>query len=168
MADKKFSDLVANADTNLAVAAVGDYLLIYDISEPLDVNKIKVISIADFQDSIKAPVITARQGGSATINSTPGTTNYVPVSNDIQIGSANVAFVAGTYGGQSSITFPHEFTYAPIVLAFILAGTQNGSYSTVLTTNQVTKSGFNAIINNYTAQSGAWNQTVFWIAILAL
>jgi hypothetical protein len=58
MADKKFSDLVANADTNLAVAAVGDYILIYDISEPLDINKIKVISVADF---MKLTTETGRQ-----------------------------------------------------------------------------------------------------------
>ena len=168
MADKKFSDLVANPDTNLAVAAVGDYLLIYDISEPLDVNKIKVISIANLAEAVKLPIITARQGGSVTDCSMPGTTNYIPALTDIQIGSANVPFVITTYGGQTWVTFPHEFAYPPIVLAFLLAGTQNGSYSTVLTTNQVSKSGFYAIINNYTAQSGAWNQTVFWIAILAL
>src|ERR1035437_1690504 len=58
MANKKMSDLAANPDTTLTAVAVGDYILIYDISEPLDVNKIKVITQADF---LKLTTETARQ-----------------------------------------------------------------------------------------------------------
>jgi hypothetical protein len=58
MATKKFSQLIAEPNTNLSVTAVGDYLLIYDASEPLDIYKIKVVSI---QDLIKFTAETARQ-----------------------------------------------------------------------------------------------------------
>ena len=58
MVIRKFSELIADGDTNLAITAVGDYLLIYDVSEPLDVNKVKVVSI---QDLMKFTTETARQ-----------------------------------------------------------------------------------------------------------
>lgn len=58
MATRDFSDLIAEPNTNLAAAAVGDYILIYDASEPLDIYKIKVISI---QDVLKLTTETARQ-----------------------------------------------------------------------------------------------------------
>lgn len=116
MADKKFTDLVANADTNLTVAAVGDYLLIYDVSEPLDINKIKVISIDDFQDSIKTPIITARQGGDGTDWSIPGTTNYtisdVPL---IFLGKLQLS-LSGASGIGQGIYFPSAFATKPFVL----------------------------------------------------
>ncbi len=58
MANIKMSDLAGNADTLLTAVAVGDYVLVYDISEPLDTNKIKVITVADF---IKLVTETGRQ-----------------------------------------------------------------------------------------------------------
>jgi len=47
MANIKFSDLAINPDTLLELPASGDYVLIYDVSEPLDINKIKVIAYDD-------------------------------------------------------------------------------------------------------------------------
>jgi hypothetical protein len=58
MTTRDFSDLIAEPNTNLTAAAVGDYILIYDASEPLDIYKIKVISI---QDVLKLTTETARQ-----------------------------------------------------------------------------------------------------------
>lgn len=58
MANVKMSDLVADPDTLLSAVATGDYILIYDISEPLDAQKIKVIAVADFLNLVTE---TARQ-----------------------------------------------------------------------------------------------------------
>jgi len=58
MVIRKFSELIASGDTTLTATAVGDYLLIYDASEPLDINKVKVVSIAD---ALKLATETARQ-----------------------------------------------------------------------------------------------------------
>jgi hypothetical protein len=58
MAIKKFSELIADENTVLTATAIGDYVLIYDASEPLDIYKVKVISIADF---MKLSTETGRQ-----------------------------------------------------------------------------------------------------------
>jgi hypothetical protein len=67
MATKSFSDLIADEDTTLTATAVGDYILIYDTSEPLDINKVKVISIADFlklqTETARQPIVTGQAAG---------------------------------------------------------------------------------------------------------
>jgi len=67
MVIRKFSELIADGDTNLAITAVGDYLLIYDVSEPLDVNKVKVVSIQDLMkfttETARQPMVTGQAAG---------------------------------------------------------------------------------------------------------
>jgi hypothetical protein len=67
MTTRNFSDLIANENTNLTATAIGDYLLIYDASEPLDVNKIKVVSIADLMklttETARQPIVTEQAAG---------------------------------------------------------------------------------------------------------
>lgn len=167
MADKKFSGLVANPDTNLAVAAVGDYLLIYDISEPLDINKIKVISIADFQDSIKVPNITTRQGGSAVDWNVPGSTNYtITIPSLIKIGSYHFS-MTNTRGQGQAITFNTQFSVKPI----ILTGAELVSGDTSLYKNScaedITENGFTLWLQ-LTGNAPASPPVVidvFWLAI---
>jgi hypothetical protein len=67
MANIKFSDLAVNPDTLLETPASGDYVLIYDVSEPLDINKIKVIAYDDLvnlaaQSALQA-LVTGQEAG---------------------------------------------------------------------------------------------------------
>jgi hypothetical protein len=165
MADKKFSDLVANPDTNLAVAAVGDYLLIYDISEPLDINKIKVISVADlFAGQLE---MTKRQGGSATDFSLRGNTDYtLSVPPLIQFGSKEVPFTINEKTGSATVTFETAFAYRPIIfVTFSGTGQTTGTDATVAYAGQIETTYFTARIKNATTQLSAHAQTVHWIAI---
>jgi hypothetical protein len=67
MANKGMADLAASDDTKLTAVAVGDYVLVYDISEPLDVNKIKVITTANFlklaTESARQALVTSQAAG---------------------------------------------------------------------------------------------------------
>ncbi len=66
MANIKFSDLAVNPDTLLETPASGDYVLIYDVSEPLDINKIKVIAYDDLVNLAAQSALQALVSGQAT------------------------------------------------------------------------------------------------------
>lgn len=63
---------------------------------------------------------TARQGGSASVFSTAGTSNYTPANVSVQAGVMTLAGGAGT-----AVTFPSAFSQAPIVL--VTADTTSGT-----------------------------------------
>lgn len=65
MANIKFSDLAINPDTLLETPASGDYVLIYDVSEPLDINKIKVIAYDDLVNLAAQSALQALVSGQA-------------------------------------------------------------------------------------------------------
>jgi hypothetical protein len=65
MANIKFSDLAINPDTLLETPASGDYVLIYDVSEPLDINKIKVIAYGDLVNLAAQSALQALVSGQA-------------------------------------------------------------------------------------------------------
>jgi len=71
-----------------------------------------VVTVTDEMDSCGNLVdFTAREGGSATIWNTAGTTGYTPAAVRMECG------VATTVSGLVTVTFPSAFSYAPIVLA---------------------------------------------------
>lgn len=61
----KFSDFYADPDTTLVTPASGDIVLIYDVSEPLDVNKIKAITYGNLVNLAAQSALQALVSGQA-------------------------------------------------------------------------------------------------------
>ena len=61
----KFSDFYADPDTVLETPAVGDIVLIYDVSEPLDVNKVKAITYGNLVNLAAQSALQALVSGQA-------------------------------------------------------------------------------------------------------
>jgi hypothetical protein len=77
--------------------------------------------------------VVKRQGGSATVWSTPGTTNYTPTISKIQAGVIAVVVPSGILQVTTNVVFPEAFAYAPIVFCHYSGGT-GGSYTHPITT----------------------------------
>lgn len=92
--------------------AVGDELVISDISEPADADKAKRIKYSTLIAAAK--IITERQGGHATDWSVKGTTDYVPTAFNFQAGEAEI--VAANDSGSVTITFPTAFSDKPLII----------------------------------------------------
>ena len=103
-----------------------------------------------------------RQGGSATIWSTPGTNNYTPTESKIQAGV--IAITLTDDDESATITFPSAFTYAPIALCHISGGTGT-VFIEPITTRIFALTNTTMIIE--VKASGASNYTFYihWIAI---
>jgi hypothetical protein len=65
------------------------------------------------------PVLTDRQGGSATDWSAQGTTNYSVGNSSIQVGASIVTIPSGESSEGLSVTFPVAFAQPPLVVAQI-------------------------------------------------
>jgi len=61
-----------------------------------------------------APLVAKRQGGSATVWNSAGTTTYTPTATIIQTGCVSMTFAAST-GNYTAITYPTAFTQAPTI-----------------------------------------------------
>jgi hypothetical protein len=93
----------------------------------------------------RVTTLSNRQGGSSTVWATSGSSNYVPTTTKIQVGSAI------TSGGVAIITFPVAFAYTPIIIL------TPKSLDNVCTDSE-TASGFHIISSS--AITG-----VYWVAI---
>lgn len=102
-------------------------------------------------------VVFRRQGGSATIWSTAGTTTYDTSATAVKIQTGTIAVDAT----PKAVTFPEAFTYAPQVFTQVVTRTAANTFSPV---ESVTTSGFNVAV---ITDGGAGNtaQTVNWLAI---
>lgn len=142
----------------------------------LPINTVGIYNNAVTYDKlgIGAAKIRARQGGSSTNWSTPGTTNYDTTTQDmkIQTGSEDIAVpgLTGTnpwrHKAQLSITFPTAFSYAPVVLASIGTGaTQSSDNYNQGSVEVVSTSASGCTI--YVGLDGDFDRTVtiHWIAI---
>lgn len=85
----KWTDLIAEPTTVLTSPAVGDYVLIYDASEPLDTKKIKVISYQNLVNLAAQSALQAIVTGQAS-----GDTFYAN-------GATSIARLAKGAAGQS-------------------------------------------------------------------
>lgn len=61
-----------------------------------------------------APLVAKRQGGSATVWNSAGTTTYTPTATIIQTGCVSMTFASST-GNYTPITYPTAFTQAPTI-----------------------------------------------------
>lgn len=95
-----------------------------------------------------------RQGGSATIWQTPGTTTYTPTLGDIQCGCRSV-----TSGTPVVVTYPVAFAQRPLI--FLSWSTSSGWYEAHHTSDST--SGFTIVLNRLDGGSGTLD--INWIAI---
>jgi hypothetical protein len=68
-------------------------------------------AIDDTKVGNRVPQIYRRQGGSATVWATAGTTTYTPTTVRIQCGVATIG------AGGDNVVFPEAFSFAPVVVA---------------------------------------------------
>ena len=113
-------------------------------------TKILNDAVDDTKAGNRVPQFYRRQGGSATVWSTAGTTAYTPTAVRMQCGA-----VVATQGGVA-VTFPVAFSYAPVVLA-----TAGGDVSPAVATNcnSITTTGFTV------SASGNESVDTYWLAI---
>jgi hypothetical protein len=78
--------------------------------------KMAADSVDDTKAGNRVPALTRRQGGSATVWKTQGTTNYTPTMVRQQCGAALVYISAGTKTDAGAITFPVAFSQTPLLL----------------------------------------------------
>jgi len=103
-----------------------------------------------------------RQGGSATVWSTPGTTTYTPTATIIQAGTQDVTVSSG--GTNSvAITYPNAFNQRPVIfLGTNMSGGLSSAWSAGWTDD--TTSGFNLHLKFVsTSQTGTY--TISWMAV---
>lgn len=116
----KMTELIADPNTNLTAVVAGDYVLVYDVSEPLDTRKVKVIPVSDFANSINPPAIYRRVGGNATDYTNWFASNiYSPTKAKMQLGFGVLEFSnSSDLYANLTVTFPASFDDKPIVIPF--------------------------------------------------
>ena len=107
-------------------------------------------------------LIYARQGGSGSVWSTPGTTAYTPSGSIIQIGVQNITVSSGGTASVA-ITYPTAYSDRPLIfLSENMSGSLSYTWSTGWTDDTTT--GFNLHLKfANTSQTGTF--TVAWMAI---
>lgn len=175
MTTKKISDLVELT----SFPANGDEIIINDVSEPLDIDKTKRISIltllgnilddiASIFSSISTLVSTLvyrRQGGSPSDWTNSGTTTYTPTPADIKIqaGAKSLSLSTPNITTYTFITFPVAFTKKPLVFVNGSSGNTTGVFSCGADGDTVSTTGFYLRLSAYPSQN--INITLFWMAI---
>lgn len=103
-----------------------------------------------------------RQGGSATVWSTSGTTTYTPTATIIQAGTQDVTVSSGGTASVA-ITYPNTFNQRPIIfLGTNMSGGLSSAWSAGWTDD--TTSGFNLHLKFVsTSQTGTY--TISWMAV---
>jgi hypothetical protein len=76
----------------------------------------------------RVPQMYRRQGGSASIWGTPGTTEYTPGEVMMQAGIASGSMGAGVATQDLTITYPVAFSAGPLVLLTMAAPSENQTY----------------------------------------
>ena len=103
-----------------------------------------------------------RKGGSATVWSTPGTTDYTPTATVIQAGTAEITVSSG--GTNSiAISYTTAFSQRPLIL---VGANMNGSLASAWSTGWTddTTTGFNLHLKFVsTSQTGTYN--ISWMAV---
>lgn len=127
------------------------------------INDAGTVTVTDDRVYSKSPlarIIDERQGGSSTVWSTAGSSNYPPPLVTVQVGTRTSA--TGATDGEISITFPTAFSDEPVVLAQCYDGAGLYSYTCVI--KSITSSGFVGVVvlGDNTKTNGV---DVYWMAI---
>ena len=135
----------------------------YDIAlYKVDVTDAGVCTLTD-ERAMASPLI-ARQGGSATVWSTPGTTNYRLTDMYIEMGSETVTILNGNTLIGKLVTFSVPFIEEPLVFATI----NSQSIDEVLEIGALAQTGafagFFAIACHREGNAGANIVTISWLA----
>lgn len=113
----------------------------------------------------RVPTLPYRRGGDTANWQTPGGTDYAISSLvEMQCGIGTVTITSGQAIGTLAVTFPQAFAQPPIVIVTV----QSISGSTTVRTaraSDVTASGCNLSVNNYTAVGTNESYNVAWVAI---
>ncbi len=122
-------------------------------------------SVDDTKAGNRVPQFYRRQGGSATIWSTNGTSDYTPTAVRMQGGTIRVALGGGNSTASTAITFPVAFSYAPIVTLGILYATGAIPGDVVVPEVQSLTASGCVIAVRRTGTGAAVNLDVYWLAI---
>jgi hypothetical protein len=139
--------------TKIAMGAASTYLRVNSAGTAHEYGALPVTTL-----------VTARQGGSATIWDSPGSSDYTPVGTVIQAGEAQIVIAAGV-SGSVAITFPVAFTYAPLCFAQMVkyvSGGFSGGVTPPLCLS-VTNTGFTLYL--YTNATSTITANFTWLAI---
>lgn len=108
------------------------------------------------------PLVYRRQGGSATIWSTPGTTDYDPgAGTRIEVGAVTLEF-SNAASASAAVTLPVAFSYAPLV--FVSWATT--SYDNVIVVATApTGATINVLAKTVDGTFITENTTAYWMAV---
>lgn len=108
-------------------------------------------AVDDTKVGNRVPQFYRRQGGSSTVWSTSGSTDYTPTTVRMQAGSISA-------GAATAVTFPQAFTYAPVVFLQM----RDNNYVAYISGGPST-TGFTITVTNLSGTPQT--EDVFWLAI---
>ena len=150
------SDQYVDGSIDLAHLSVNSVDSDQYVDGSIDLAHLSADCVDDTKVGNRVPALTRRQGGSATIWSTGGITDYTPTAVRMQCGAA--AFASAPAAG--TITFPTAFSYAPIVIVTAMYNvstmTDSDTWVKTVTTTQ-------ASFHNQGTYASPW--VLFWLAI---
>ena len=126
----------------------------------IDLAHLSADCVDDTKVGNRVPALTRRQGGSATIWSTAGSTDYTPTTVRMQTGTIEWVGPAAS-SGSVEITYPQAFSFTPILIAIALHGTGNINVS-VFDTLHSSASSYLLWISSSGTETAV---TIFWLAI---
>lgn len=171
--DRTFRRSTAMVDTDEIIdLAVTTEKIDYLAVETAQINNLAVITgkidnnaVDDTKVGNRVPQFYRRQGGSATDWSSIGTNPYTPGAVRMQGGSIRVSVGGGVRSGQTVVTFPVAFSYAPFIVFGILYATGAISGDVFVPEAQSpTASGFTCVMRR-TSTGAAVDFDVYWLAI---
>jgi hypothetical protein len=150
---------IVDVDDSTIEASAGE-LRVKDLG--ITLAKLAADSVDDTKAGNRVPQFYRRQGGSATVWSTAGTTDYTPGAVRMQGGSIDL--VANTANDTVDVTFPVAFSYAPeVILSCGSASTLGAGVSFSLHAHSITTTGFTVAI--FTNTYGPTTYRIHWLAI---
>jgi hypothetical protein len=125
------------------------------------------ITVTDARDYIhpNMAMLYRRQGGSSTVFSTAGTTNYTPGAVRMQAGAISVSYSSSATSNLATVTFPTAFSAAPMVwlTVFSNASTTGRKMIASVETVSATQVAIRGAIANGDTTSSSFD--VYWLAI---
>lgn len=126
------------------------------------------ITVTDEREVIR-PKVYRRQGGSATDWSSTGTTNYLPVTAQEQVGAMQGVYSGGASGAWSAqsytINFPVAFSHTPAIFISPIAPNWPSGVNGYAYLSDYATDHFDLGIATYDYTGGSFGSTYFWRAV---